>query len=688
MYKLEENKIPAFSILRSIRFGGGAEDEKQLIRREWLVANGLGGYASSTISGVCTRRYHGLLVAAMPAPQGRVVMLTSLAEELRFSDGSTARLGGEERCEGNLCIFGAGYLREFRLEMGLPVWRYKIGDYELEKRIYLPHMQNSVYLSYRLLSGATPVRLRLRPYMNFRQLHEEVGVTGSKDYSVQASGDKFEIKPDDHLPSLRMFLYANERSFNLSGGEKVDAFYRVEKERCYGYQGTLWSPGYFRLNLIDGGDATLIASTESWEVIHALKPHEAQTAEIERRKRLIVAARPEIRTGPASELVLTADSFIISPTSRIADVTRAHAAGGEVRSVIAGYHWFTDWGRDTMISMEGLMMVTGRATEAAYLLRTFAHYIRDGLVPNMFPEGHARGVYNTADATLWFFNAMATYLRMTGDALTLRELLPRLVDVVEHHVRGTRFGIGADPEDGLLRQGASGYQLTWMDAKVGDWVVTPRRGKAVEINALWYNALRILEEWVRAAGGNEEARRYCELADRVRDSFNRRFWYEEGGYLYDIVDGEEGDDPALRPNQLFAVSLPHPVLDQARWEQVLDRVREKLVTPFGLRTLAPGHPDYKLRYHGDVCTRDAAYHQGTVWPWLIGPFIDTWLKVHPEEKAEARGFLRALLSHMDMLCIGSINEVFDAEAPFNPEGCISQAWSVAEILRCWVKTAE
>jgi predicted glycogen debranching enzyme len=687
MNKLEAKKLPNFPTIRSIPFSGTEEDRKNLIDREWLVANGFGGYASSTISGVCTRKYHGFLIAALPSPQGRIVMLQSVSEEIRFPDGSTTRLGGEEKCEGGLCLFEAGNLQEFRLEMGLPVWRYQIGAYEIEKRVFLPHMQNSVYISYRLLSGQPPVRLRLRPFLNFRPLHEEVSAQKQKPYNVQAIGDRYEIRAEADLPVLRLYLYADDRSFNLSGGESVEAFYRVEHKRCYDSNGSLWSPGYFRMNLTDNNRATLIASTELWEVIEALKPHEAHTSELERRKRLIAAARPEIQSGQASELVLTADSFIMAPTTRVADVTRAHAAGGEVRSIIAGYHWFTDWGRDTMISMEGLMMVTGRATEAAYVLRTFAHYFRDGLIPNMFPEGHADGIYNTADATLWFFHAISRYLGITGDYLTLSELLPRLVDSMQHHIRGTRFGIGMDPDDGLLRQGASGYQLTWMDAKVGNWVVTPRRGKAVEINALWYNALRLMEDWVRTGEGQKEAALYSDLAERVYESFNRSFWYEDGEYLYDIVDGENGDDPALRPNQLFALSLPHPVLERTRWRPVLEKVRERLLTPFGLRTLAPGHPDYKLRYHGDVCTRDAAYHQGTVWPWLIGPFTDAWLRVYPDDKAGARGLLRGLLSHMDELCIGSINEVFDAEAPFYPEGCISQAWSVAEVLRSWVNTA-
>ncbi|HWP42756.1 MAG TPA: amylo-alpha-1,6-glucosidase, partial [Blastocatellia bacterium] len=354
---------------------------------------------------------------------------------------------------------------------------------------------------------------------------------------------------------------------------------------------------------------------------------------------------------------------------------------------IAGYHWFTDWGRDTMISLEGLTLATGRHAEAGYILRTFSHYVRDGLIPNLFPEGEREGLYHTADATLWFFHALDRYLEATGDRATLRSILPRLVEVIEHHLRGTRFGIGQDPEDGLLRQGAEGYQLTWMDAKVDGWVVTPRRGKAVEINALWYNALRLMEGWLAEEGQAETARMIAAHADRARESFNRRFWYEAGGYLYDVVDGESGDDAACRPNQLLAISLSHPVLDRSRWERVLDVARERLLTPVGLRSLAPGHPDYKPKYYGDLRSRDAAYHQGTVWAWLAGPFVDAWLKTYPEDRQGARRFLEGFVPHLNEACVGSISEIFDAEPPFTPRGCIAQAWSVAEAIRLWVKTA-
>ena len=355
--------------------------------------------------------------------------------------------------------------------------------------------------------------------------------------------------------------------------------------------------------------------------------------------------------------------------------------------MIAGYHWFTDWGRDTMISLEGLTLVTRRFLEAGWILRHFANSIRQGLIPNLFPEGSREALYHTADATLWFFHAIDRYVQATGDRWTLRLLLPKLIDIVEHHVRGTLFGIAVDSKDGLLRQGQRDYQLTWMDAKVGDWVVTPRRGKAVEINALWYNALRLLQQWLSEENEQQRAVRLKASADRVRESFNQRFWCASQGHLYDVIDGENGDDEACRPNQIIAISLPYPVLDSSKWKPVLDTVCRRLLTPVGLRSLAPDHPDYRSKYYGDLRARDAAYHQGTVWAWLIGPLIDAWLKVYPDDSAGAHALLQGFTSHLNQACIGSISEISDADPPFTPRGCISQAWSVAEILRCWVKTA-
>ena len=675
-------------VVRTLRWTPAAGGETlRLLQQEWLVTNGLGGFASGTLAGVPTRRYHGLLIAALPAPLGRLVMFNHLTEELEFGDGTVARIGGEQHHIDDLDIHGCDYLTEFRLEMGLPVWRYQIGEVVIEKQIFMPHMQNTVHVVYRLLQGSDAVRLQLQPSFQFRPLEASVSYALQWPYVMSVSDDHYEIGAGPDL-RLRMTLHGEHASLTASGGHAREVFFRVEADRGYDARGQLWTAGRFGVDLKQGTAAVLVASTESWDTVQALQPAEALAYERERRQRLIHAADARVRSGPAAELVLSADMFIVTPAGRVEDAARARAAGDEVRTVIAGYHWFTDWGRDTMISLEGLTLTTGRPVEAGWILRTFGHYIRRGLIPNMFPEGENEGLYHTADATLWFFHALERYVRATNDRETLRALLPKLKDVADHHVRGTSFGIGVDPADGLLKQGQEHYQLTWMDAKVEDWVVTPRRGKAVEINALWYNALRLIAAWLEAEHGEAEARVYSDHAGRAREAFNKRFWYSEGGYLYDVVDGEKGDDPACRPNQLLAISLDHPVLDRARWESVLKVAEAQLLTPVGLRSLAPGHPDYKAKYFGDLRARDAAYHQGTVWAWLIGPYIDAWLKVHPDDRAGARRFLEGFTKTLDEACIGSISEIFDAESPYTPRGCIAQAWSVAEVLRCWAITAE
>jgi predicted glycogen debranching enzyme len=668
----------------------GKQDPENFLRKEWLVTNGLGGYASGTVAGVATRRFHGLLIAALPAPLGRTMMLNHLIERLSLPDGSTIQLCGEEsRPDEAPSLPCADILAEFRLEMGMPVWRYEIGDLTLEKRVMMPHLQNTVHVNYRLISGPPAARIELRPAIYFRPHEGLISDPLPDPYTLVIVEDRYEVVGAPDYPSLRMRLFGEGASLTLDRGVIKDLFYRVEARRGYDSQGVLWSPGYFSVALRPDRDTTLIASTESWATIYALSPREALPAEIERRERLLSTASAPAQTGFGAEMALASDQFIVIPAGRVEEAARARAAGDEVRTVIAGYHWFTDWGRDTMISLEGLALTTGRLAEAGWILRTFAHYARDGLIPNLFPEGEREGRYHTADATLWFFHALDRYFQATSDRETLRLILPTLRDIVSHHIQGTRFGIGVDPRDGLLRQGAAGYQLTWMDAKVGDWVVTPRRGKAVEINALWHNALRLLAEWVgeEGAANEQEAQALVERAEKVRRSFNHRFWLAEGGYLYDVVDGERGDDPACRPNQLLSFSLKYPVLDEDKWKLVLDVVTDRLLTPVGLRSLAPGHPDYKPAYDGDLRSRDAAYHQGTVWAWLIGPFIDAWLKVYPGQYQNARRFLDGFKASLGEACIGSISEIFDAEGQYAPRGCISQAWSVAEVLRCYVKTS-
>ncbi|MEW5851539.1 MAG: amylo-alpha-1,6-glucosidase [Myxococcota bacterium] len=655
------------------------------LRKEWLVTNGLGGYASGSISGICTRRYHGLLVSALPAPLGRVLMFNHLAETLVFPDGGTVALTGEEHAGAPFALPAA--LQEFRLEGGLPVWTFSVRDVTLEKRLVLPFQQNTVHVTYTLTHAPAPLTLQLRPRIHIRPHDAHVDVELGTPYVVQMVERRCEVRASGDLPALKLTMHANTAALTLDGGSTGEFFYRVEHARGYPSRGPVWSPGFFHVTLREHESATLVASTESWESMTELTPREVFDAEMVRREKLLARADPRARSGLAAELVLAADQFIITPSTRPTDAARAHAAGDEVRTVIAGYPWFTDWGRDTMISLEGLTLVTGRHREAGCILRTFRQYVKDGLIPNMFPEGGKEGLYHTADASLWYFHAMDRYVRCTGDVGTLEYCLPALLSVVEHHLRGTRFGIGVDPQDGLLRQGAEGYQLTWMDAKVDHWVVTPRRGKAVEINALWYNALRLMERWLKDLGDPARSVEMGEHAQRCQESFQARFWYAPGGHLYDVVDGEGGDDSACRPNQVLAISLPHPVLAQERWESVLQVVRRELLTPVGLRSLSPHHVDYKSRYDGDLRARDAAYHQGTVWGWLAGPFVDAWLKVHPQDRAGAAHFLSGFAPHMADACIGTISEIFDAEDPFTPRGCTAQAWSVAEVLRALVKVA-
>jgi glycogen debranching enzyme len=587
--------------------------------REWLVTNGLGGYASGTVGGEPTRRFHGLLIAALPPPRGRMLVLSTLDE---------SHCAPED-------------LDELRLSWGLPVWRYRA----LEKRVLLPHGRNLTLVSWRAREKLT---LRVRPGFQIRP-HEGRVDGPPAEVPVSAGGPVCEIGRGGSLPVL---LAASRGSWSAIPPQVRRQRYRIEEERGYDCEGPLTTACELAIELEAGEEATLAISTEAWDP--RLDPAALEQAELERRRALVQG-----RSGLAAELCLAADQFVV----------RKLSGSAEERTIIAGYHWFTDWGRDTMISLEGLCLATGRHASAARILRTFARHVRDGLIPNLFPEGESQGLYHTADATLWFFHAVDRYTRLSGDGSVLAELLPVLREIAAHHLRGTRFGIGVDPADGLLRQGAEGYQLTWMDAKVGDQVITPRRGKAVEINALFYNALKLLDGWSPDA---EIAR----AAERLRRSFNARFWSQERGHVLDVVDP---DDPALRPNQLLAISLPNPVLDRPRWEPVLRRARDELLTPVGLRSLGPGERDYQPYYQGNLRARDAAYHQGTVWAWLIGPFADAWAKAFPHDDPGA--LLAGFEAHLGEFGLGSIAEIFDAEPPHAPRGCIAQAWSVAEVLR-------
>jgi len=634
----------------------------------------LGGYASGTLLGWATRKYHGLFVPNLPSPHGRTVVIPRIDEEIETQNrtillGGALYVSGKEEGQSHLV------LKEFRHEWQTPKWIFEIDGRVIEKKIVMPFGQNTVYAAYRLLQGE-PVYIKLRPYLAFRGHDENLPESSAASWLISFRGERFEARLNEHAPIVRLRVNPGYRYFVSE--EKISAahLYEIEKERGLEHHEILGSPGYFVARIEPGQTIAFAASMEGWETLNQ-DPDAVFDAERQRLEKLLALAPEAARQGFAGRLAIAADQFVILPASRIEESLAARATGEQTRSIIAGYHWFTDWGRDTMISLEGLTLRTGRHREARAILTTFARYVKDGLIPNQFPEGHREAIYNTVDATLWYFHALDRYYRTTADRETMAALFEVLKSVIECHLVGTRFGIRADPKDQLIHAGAAGYQLTWMDAKVGDWVVTPRRGKPVEIQALWYNALRLMDLWGRELGQVTDP--YGGIAERVREEFNRRFWYDEGGYLADVIDVEDGFDIRLRPNQIFALSLRFPVLDEKYWKPVVDIVEHKLLTPFGLRTLAPDDKDYHASYHGDRWTRDAAYHQGLVWPWLIGHFLDARRRVYGPR--DDRRYVAAFEETLMDAGIGTINEIFEAEPPYTPRGCIAQAWSVAEVLR-------
>ncbi|RKH90338.1 glycogen debranching protein [Corallococcus sp. AB045] len=663
----------------SFDFPDGA-DFSNGVHHEWLLTNGRGGYASGTVVGCNTRRYHGLFIPTLEK-LGRTVLMARL-EETALVDGERYRLTSEEHDDGSAVEDGARHLRHFHLEGLIPVWEYAVGRARLRRRCVMVHGEDTVFLVWEHLSGPE-VTLHLRPFPVLRP-HDGPLLKDVGEAIVTLRGPLVELRNGEDGPLQRMRLYSDGPTPYVSLAETSRPQHlRTEKARGYDFTEAQHSPGYFTAMLKPGGSLYFGLTTQAPGHLLERNPKEVFERELGRQERLLERAPEHGRTGVPARLVLAADQFIIDPP-RPADAAWARSMGLDARSVIAGYPWFTDWGRDTMISLDGLTLATGRYREAAAILRTFEHYVRDGLIPNYFPDGENEGVYHTADATLWFFHAVDRYLEETGDEALLRDLFPTLQDIVAHHQKGTRFHIGVDPADGLLRQGQEGYQLTWMDAKVEGWVVTPRRGKAVEINALWFNALRLMAGWAERLG--LESGPYRAAAEKAQGSFNQRFWNEAGGCLYDVVDGEDGrEDASVRPNQVFAISLKHPVLKRDKWAKVLEVVRRELVTPVGLRSLAPGSKDYKPKYDGDLRARDAAYHQGTVWGWLIGHYVDATLKVSPDIKA-ARALLAGMEDHLSHAGIGQISEIFDATEPYRPRGCFAQAWSVAEALRVFSKT--
>jgi predicted glycogen debranching enzyme len=575
----------------------------------------------------------------------------------------------------------AAAIESFTLEEGLPVWIYRLDGIRVEKRVLMRHGSNVTVVRYRLLDApASPCQLTLMPLLQVRPHDSQAAFIDRDDVHLEHRDNVWQMSFGTVVPPVQWAIKGDGVHGDFASPRHSTLEYALERERGYAPSGVLWCPGLLTMPIALDHALDLVLSTDGIPAVADLDTEDLYRGERQRRQslagRVMNADVPLMR-----ELALAADTFLIAPAGRQHDLAEAARHGELSRTIVAGYHWFTDWGRDSMISLEGLALCTGRSDEAAAILQVFAHHVRDGLIPNLFPEGEQEGLYHTADATLWFVNAIDRYAHYTDDRRLVTELLPAVESVIEHHLRGTHFGIGVDAADGLLSQGAEHYQLTWMDAKVGDWVVTPRRGKAVEINALWYNALRIVERWQRERGRENAADRCARAADRAYESFNRRFWNTRRHCLFDVVDGETGDDDACRPNQVLAISLPHPVLAAERWKPVLGVVRDALLTPVGLRSLAADHPSYQRKYFGDLRTRDAAYHQGTVWAWLVGPFVDAWLRTYPDDAEGAARALDGFRAHLDQACVGSVSEIFDAESPFTPRGCVAQAWSVAEVLR-------
>jgi predicted glycogen debranching enzyme len=652
--------------------------------REWLCTNGIGGFASGTVSGLLTRRYHGLLVAALKPPLGRTLFVAKLDETVDY-DGLRRPLSSNRWADGSVGPHGYREVERFHLEGTTPVWTYACTDMRLEKRIWMEPGANTTCVQYRLLRARGPVRLELKALVNYR------------DYHFLTRGDGWTMRVEAVPNGLRVAAFEGAQPFLLlAEGAEAQPFhdwYRgfdlaVERERGLDSREDHLHAGTFRASLSPGASLTFVCSSEA-----APSPDGATAWERRRRyEEGLVAqwrkAQPAAKQAPGwiQQLVLAADQFVVRrplPDDQGGQPSGPTEGRGEGFSVIAGYHWFGDWGRDTMISLPGLSISTGRPDVARRILTTFARFVDQGMLPNRFPDAGEGPEYNTVDATLWYFEAIRAYHAATGDETLPGQLFPVLEEIVRWQRKGTRYGIGEDPMDGLLRSGEPGVQLTWMDAKIGDWVVTPRTGKAVEINALWYNALRSMATFARSLGKPVEP--WERLADRVQASFDR-FWNEAGGSCYDVIDGPEGDDPALRPNQILAVSLPESPLTPERQRRVVEACARHLLTSFGLRSLAPGHPQYRGRYLGGPRERDAAYHQGPVWGWLLGPFALAHLKAYGDREV-ARSFLEPLAHHLADYGVGSIAEIFDGDPPFTPRGCIAQGWSVSETLRAWMEIA-
>jgi len=633
---------------------------------EWLETNGLGGFASSTIIGINTRRYHGLLTAATKPPVGRFVLLSKIEETLvvgdRRWDLSTNQYPGAVHPQGH------HYLTEFRLDP-FPVVVYEIEGIRIEKRVFMVHGENSTIVEYEISGSIPPAgvcAIELRPLIAFRDYHSTTHQNDALNPSVRCDGDVVTVAPYEGLPELHFGHNAN--SIEATGNWYFNFEYAVEQERGLDAHEDLFNPFLLRFTIQPGARAAVIASTQRRSVEDATA---LRQREIERRKEIVRGAPSD--DPLVQQLTAAANHFIVER--------------GELNSIIAGYHWFADWGRDTMIALPGLALATRRPDIARNILQAFVQSADQGMLPNRFPDVGETPEYNTVDATLWLFEAVRAYLHYTADYEFVRiQLYSKLKEIIDWHLRGTRYCIRVD-QDGLLACGEPGVQLTWMDSKIGDWVVTPRTGKPVEIQALWYNALRILGELASRVGDSDTEKLLRDLAKQAKASFNAKFWNTEGRCLYDVIEGDTVD-AAIRPNQIFAVSLHHSMLSAKRQREVVEVIQSELLTSLGLRSLSPRDAKYRPHYEGGVVERDSAYHQGTVWPWLMGPFISAYVRVHKRSEStlrETKRMLEPFEQHLQAGMLGHIAEIADADSPHEPRGCAAQAWSVAELLRAAVE---
>ena len=635
-------------------------DLDRALTLEWLESNGIGGWASSTVHGVNTRRYHGLLVAALRPPVGRSVLISRMDEQLKVG-GKVHRLAFTELDDGSFVPNEGQHLICFEKQT-FPSFIYKAGDVQLKKTVVACHGENTTLVLYEVLKAAQPLALQLTPLFAGRDYHYETRADDHARMPIKQQSDNWCVETGPGL--TQTWLQVPGAVFERNEAWVRGIAHRLEAYRGLGHREDLFRSGTFTVTLAEGARLGVILSDhnpsgrDAWELLER---------EQARREQLISGSSDAFEAA----LRLAADQFVV-------------ARGEKLKTIIAGYHWFTDWGRDTMIALPGLCLSTGQFDTAKRIIQAFAAHISQGMIPNRFPDAGDEPEYNTVDATLWMFVALLRYLEASGDLAFVRELYPKLKEIIEWHQKGTRYNIQVC-EDGLLAAGEHGTQLTWMDAKVGDWVVTPRQGKAVEINALWYNALQCMHYFAKALEQPDDAPIYEAEASRVKIAFGNLFWNEQAGCLFDCVEGDR-KDASIRPNQLFAISLPFALLNAEQSRRVLAVVEAELVTPVGLRSLAPSDAHYRGWYGGDQVSRDGAYHQGTVWSWLAGPYLEACLRVlNPvDARVKAEVLFSGLREHMSAAGIGSISEVFDGDAPHAPRGCIAQAWGVAELLRMWL----